>query len=312
MHDFSIDPADEGSHPPGDHTFWNESWYFDFHTDDGRLGGYVRVGLYPALGATWYWACVVGEGRPLVMVADYTAPLPRAPSLRIEHGELRATHTCEVPNERFRCRLEAAARVYSDPAQVYAEGELASVPLSLDLAWETDGEGGYRFRDLARYEIPCRVRGYVVVDQERLEIRGHGQRDHSWGTRDWWSSAWCWNAGRLEDGTRFHSVAPRSLEGVEVPWAAGYVRAPGQALVPISHSSARETLGPAGLPESGRLEVGELRVEVEPKYFAPLRLVDPAGRISHFPRALSAYRAADGRAGVGWIEWNQPQAPRAR
>ena len=46
---------------------------------------------------------------------------------------------------------------------------------------------------------------------------------------------------------------------------------------------------------------------IDPVAFSPVLLVDPAGRVSRFPRALCRYRAADGRAGVGWTEWNQPQ-----
>ena len=33
----------------------------------------------------------------------------------------------------------------------------------------------------------------------------------------------------------------------------------------------------------------------------------PDGRISRFPRAVARFVAADGRTGLGWIEWNQPQ-----
>ena len=57
---FAVDPSDEGHHPPGDDPLWNESWYFDFVTADGSLGGYVRLGRYPNLGVVWYWACLVG------------------------------------------------------------------------------------------------------------------------------------------------------------------------------------------------------------------------------------------------------------
>ena len=60
--------TDERHHEVGPEPWWNESWYFDFATIDGTLGGYVRIGLYPNQGAVWYWACVVGEGRPLVTV----------------------------------------------------------------------------------------------------------------------------------------------------------------------------------------------------------------------------------------------------
>ena len=34
---------------------------------------------------------------------------------------------------------------------------------------------------------------------------------------------------------------------------------------------------------------------------------DPDGRVARFPRCLARFSPADGRRGVGWIEWNQPQ-----
>ena len=34
-----------------------------------------------------------------------------------------------------------------------------------------------------------------------LQAGGWGQRDHSWGVRDWWLLGHVWFAVRLEDGT---------------------------------------------------------------------------------------------------------------
>jgi len=41
---------------------------------------------------------------------------------------------------------------------------------------------------------------------------------------------------------------------------------------------------------------------------APVRLVSPDGRVSHFPRAWVTVTLNDGRTGVGWIEWNRVQS----
>jgi hypothetical protein len=41
-----------------------------------------------------------------------------------------------------------------------------------------------------------------------------------------------------------------------------------------------------------------------PRGFGPLRLEAPDGRVTHFQRAMADFRTADGRSGVGWIEWN--------
>jgi len=307
VHDHSIDPADEARHEPTDDRFWNESYYFDFHDDAGELGGYIRVGLYPNLGLTWYWACVVGAGRPLVTLIDAAAPLPSPGDLDVTGKAFTARHRCEEPTRRFHVEVEGGAMSLADPAEVYRALGGTRSPIALDLRWETDGPGGYRFRDLARYEIPCDVRGTIAVGAETFAFAGHGQRDHSWGVRDWWAHAWCWNAGRLEDGTRFHSVAPRTLAGEKLPWAAGYVQPPGEPLEPISTSSARESLGANGLPTAGRIEVGALHLAVAPRFFSPVLLTDPDGRVSRFPRCLARFSDNSGRAGFGWIEWNQPQ-----
>src|SRR5436309_9893854 len=37
-------------HRPGTDRLWGESWYFDFASADGSVGGFVRVGDYPNLG----------------------------------------------------------------------------------------------------------------------------------------------------------------------------------------------------------------------------------------------------------------------
>ena len=44
-----------------------------------------------------------------------------------------------------------------------------------------------------------------------------------------------------------------------------------------------------------------------PIAFGPLLLVDPEGKRAHFNRAATRFTAADGRTGLGWIEWNQVQ-----
>ena len=61
---------------------------------------------------------------------------------------------------------------------------------------------------------PCNVHGEILVGDETIDFDGIGQRDHSWGVRDWWSLGWVWTAGGLEDGTRFHTARIR-VPGLE-------------------------------------------------------------------------------------------------
>ena len=201
--------ADELAHPPGEERLWGESWYFDFTDREGTLGGYVRLGLYPNLGVAWYWACLVGEGRPLVTVIDHEVALPKAPSLEIRADGLWADHIVETPFDHMTLGCEAFAIGVDDPAEVYGDLRGDRVPFGFDLEWETDRGGLYPWIGTTRYEVSCNVHGEILVGDETIDFDGIGQRDHSWGVRDWWSFGWVWTAGGLDDGTRFHTARIR-------------------------------------------------------------------------------------------------------
>jgi hypothetical protein len=58
---------------------------------------------------------------------------------------------------------------------------------------------------------------------------------------------------------------------------------------------------------TARVEPGGHELVLTPAGFGPVRLEAPDGRVSFFPRASCRVTAADGRRGVGWLEWNLPQ-----
>lgn len=302
----SAAPADEGGHEPSGDALWSESFYLDFVDPGVGVAGYVRLGLCAGLGRAWYWACVVGPDRPLITVIDHDVALPAGRSLEIRTEGLWADYTVETPLDHVSVGLEAFAVGVDDPTEVYGDLRGDRVPLGLDLEWETDG-GTYAYPGVTRYEVPCRVHGQVLVGSETIEVDGFGQRDHSWGVRDWWSMAWSWTAGRLDDGTRFHGTSV-DLDGTPI-YGTGYVQAPGEALIGTAQVRRREDLGPAGLPRAASWQVGDLELAVEPVAFAPVLLTGTDGRTSRFPRAWTRFTAGDGRTGHGWTEWNQPVSP---
>lgn len=302
-----IAPADEARHSPSDELLWNESYYLDWFADDGSIGGYIRVGLYPNMGVTWYWACLVGPDRPLVTVVDHTVPLPRdAESLELRHDGLWADHAIAQPVQRMDCDLEAFALKVTDPAEMYRQEPRGErVPFGFELEFETDRAAFGWPPVTERYEIPCRVAGKILVGDEQIEFDGWGQRDHSWGSpRDWWSNTWCWTAGRLDDGTRFHS-AGGFFPGSD--WGVAYSLDPESGTFDESEEvRLRSTIGEHGLIESAGVSFGSLDLDITPLAWSPVLLVHPDGREARFPRALARFDAADGRSGHGWVEWNQP------
>jgi hypothetical protein len=299
---FPAEASDEGRHPPGPEQLWNESWYFDFAAADGSIGGYVRVGRYPNLGAVWYWACLVGVGRSLVTVIDHQVPLPTT-SLELRTSGLWADHNCEVALDHWSLGLEAFAVSLDDPADAYGPMWGDRVPFGFDLEWETDGAVFRYPPGLDRYEVPCRVHGEVLVGSERIEFDGVGQRDHSWGVRDWWAQGWCWTAFRLDDGSAWHAVVPE-----DSPFSIGYIQAPGLDPEGVAYAAVAPVPGAEGMPSAASLAVGSTDFTVDPIAWAPVLLTGPDGRVSRFPRGLARFQRDDGVAGVGWIEFNQPQA----
>ncbi len=184
---------------------------------------------------------------------------------------------------------------------------MTACPFGFELEWETD-RAGYQWPPITpRYEIPCQVHGEVLVGDRRIEVDGWGQRDHSWGAaRDWWSMAWNWTAGRLDDGTRWHTAG--AFTGLGEMGVAYVLPAGSDEFEQHAEIHVDATVGREGLIERATLRFGDLELEIEPVAWSPVLLTHPDGREDRFPRALARVRAADGRGGLGWVEWNQPPA----
>jgi len=225
-----LEPGDEGPHPVGSEQLWNESWY---------------------------WAYLVRNGAPLVLVADNDAPLPDA-----GHGG----------------------------------------PEGADSRLVTAG-GVYPYRAMSRYEVPASVDGTIRLGDEHIRFSGYGERDHSWGERDWWNLSWLWTAGRLHDGTAFHGV--QANLGFALAWPS-FLRVPDGTLSHRDGFRAATRFGPDDFPAFSELALGGLDLTVTPPHFAPVVMTSPDGRLAHFPRAMCRFEAADGRAGYRWTEWHRP------
>jgi hypothetical protein len=302
--DHRVDPADERRHRADAEALWNESHYLDFVSEDGSAAGYVRIGLYPNLGVTWWTAMVVGPDRPVVASVAYDLPVGEGSGLELAERGFEVATIVGEPLARAAVRGNVPAEAHAEPGAIYRGDTGTATDIGFDLEWTTDGTP-YHYLVTNRYEIPCTVTGELTVGEESFTIRGHGQRDHSWGVRDWWAFGWCWAAARLDDGTRLH-LADIRIPGHPVGF--GYVQTRGR-LEPIGVATVREDLGAGGMPTTARarLEPVGLEVAVTPVAFGPLLLVAPDGRRSRFPRAFARFATEDGRTGSGWIEWNQPE-----
>ncbi len=295
--------SDEFAHERTDEALWNESWYFDFVDPAANLGGWLRLGLYPNEDHAWVNAMLCGPDLPTIALNDFRAEVPADPfAVRTANSTL--TQEVLEPLRSYRVTANGRGQAFEDPAALLRGESGRDVDVSMDLVWTTTGTP-YQYRITPRYEIPCAVSGTVTVGERTYTIADvPGQRDHSWGVRDWWSMEWVWSALHLDDGTHLHGVDIR-IDGMP-PIGIGYVQR-GDELTELDSVRAEEVFAPNDLPVSTALTLqpGDVVASAEVVAHAPVRLEALDGRVSHFPRAWAKITTADGRTGVGWLEWNR-------
>jgi hypothetical protein len=299
---------DAKTHEPGPDDLWQESWYFDFADPKQGIGGYVRLGVDPGKNRSWYTATICGPGRSTIAIVDFGAPLPDE-NLNVHAAHFTAEQGCNDPMKSYRVAVSATkAEVYDDPSQLLQGASGKPVAASMNLVWETNGEP-YAYRLATRYEIPCKVSGKLIIGDEVIDVSScHGQRDHSWGSRDWWAMDWVWNAAHLDDGTHIHSLDLRIPQAPRM--ACGYVQGPHQVITEIDTCIVEETFEDNGLPATTPTSIttddgATIKLDMQMMGHGPLRLTSDKGKVDMFPRAWGIVKTEDGRSGVGWMEWNR-------
>jgi hypothetical protein len=220
--------------------------WFDFATADASLGGCVRLARDVTGGRAVYWACVVGDGRPLVTVRDDDVPLPRGTTLEVRTSGLWSAIHTETPGEHWSVGLEAFALSLDDPTDAWGDERGDLVPLGFDLEWEATSPGGV--------VNACLVTGEVLVGTEAITIDAFGWLGEEHGTPDW--ATWNRRTGHWDDGT------PVRRDDTDVEWTPVHEAPVLAGRVRLARSLCRLT-GPASRTGTGWWErfhpvVGEL------------------------------------------------------
>lgn len=295
---------DELAHSRTDEPLWSESWYADFADAAQGLGGWFRIGLIPNQNTAWFNALLCGPDLPTVAVIDFAVPLPVDP-WELHTDAIEASHSVGAPLQNYRVDIRARGQTCADPSALLRGESGDPVEITMHLAWATAGTP-YHYRLTTRYEIPCTVSGTVTVNDSRYQFDSvPGQRDHSWGVRDWWSMDWMWSALHLDDGTHIHALNLRIPNTPAL--GLGYLQKAGGKVTELRQVDTREAFRENGLPLSSTLtlEPDGLIARIDARGHAPVRLTAADGRVSQFARAWVDVRTADGRTGVGWMEWNR-------
>lgn len=304
-----VDPVDEGAHPPEPGVpLWSESHYMDAISDDGTVGVYARLGDTANLDECLMSFAITRPGKPSIILNGTAAPPPTREDFKftVEAPTYTASFEVTDPVKAYVVRFEGTAYTYADEGAILRGEPGTPNEVKAELTWLTDGID-YQWSITTRYEMPCRVTGTISIDGEEFPFAGDGQRDHSWGNRDWWGSTWMWNAFRLDDGegfttgTRIHSVV---MDGMD--FAFGYVQK-GEEITELSRGASEAEYDGDGRMTGARIRLEDVDLEftVTPTAYANLLLTSAEGKVAHFVRAMADFAASDGRTGRGWIEWER-------
>jgi hypothetical protein len=165
-------------------TDWHETFRLEFAADDASIAGYVLVVLRPSESRSWFWACVAGRDRRLVLVEENDAPLPRRELVELRAPGLWTDIECEDAGEHVSVGLEAFGLRVDDPQESISARRGERTPVGFDLEWET--EEPVTRHGTHGYAMACRVSGEVLVGDEQHALDVSGARAHWWGEPSWW------------------------------------------------------------------------------------------------------------------------------
>lgn len=193
--------GDEELHPVGADPHWQESFYFNWADPRGEAFGLARIGYRFNEQRVDGVLLTMRKGRPEYVYAPVNLRLDTDPTqLRASEG-FRSRGLCfrmEEPLRRWQILLD------SEAGDKGALTWTAFTPM-----FSFHGEGAAKASMVAQQHVEQSgtIEGYLELHGRRQEIRGYGQRDKSWGPRDWASiKGWNWIAAQFGEDLSFNAT----------------------------------------------------------------------------------------------------------
>ena len=294
--------SDEQVHPvdPDDWT-WNESWFLSWIDLGGGLAGFFRLGLLPNQRRAMLWSFVHVGGRWLGIEESRLSydDIDLSEGVAYDRWGLRFAWRPDPPLEGARFTFDGSflERSGTDSG--------AYVPVSVDVGCRatsgvvgtgTGDDGRQSPYEASRFEQTADVEGTVTVDGTEHGVRAGGQRDRSWGPREWRLQ---FTLGDVQGGDRQLYFVGRSFPGT----GGGFVRVgdgPVEHLVALEdslleHDDAGHTFTTARLHLKG--DTSDLEVTLTP--IAPAVTFDMA-HTCQVPERWLYYRTLVEAQVSGW------------
>ncbi len=277
--------GDEGLHPTGSASNWNESRYIDFWDRRQRIGGWFRIGNRPNEGHGEVSACLYLPDGSIAFWFERAAITANTLSSGGQSWEI------VEPWRRSRVRFQGEMMTLpdcwqlKDPKRAFTTA--ARAPADIDLDVQTTGLDDVMGSDQdhidrifvpgqadCHYQHLCRVRGTVRLGDRTWTVDGPGGKDHSWGPRNWHAKIYLrWIICAFDDANGFMIV--RAV-GPTKQTRGGFVLENGRFHLVDTFEMRNQYAGPPNF-ELQRLNVKlhydgrTLDASATPQAFVPLR-----------------------------------------
>lgn len=184
-------------HRPGTEREWNESFYFNFYDARSDICGFMRIGIKPNVDErSMFFFLMLPDGS--AMGTRGVEPVGDS-SLSVKGLEF----TMVEPESRWRLS-------YRGPMARMGAVEVSMVAMDLtfdcliptyDYRRSVGAEGERIARQVASEHLEQfgQVSGAIEIDGRRIAVDGMGERDHSWGVRDWNAPRmWYWITAQFD------------------------------------------------------------------------------------------------------------------
>lgn len=171
----SVNIAEDYFHAPKPGVDWRESYYFNFVDLEDGISGFTTIGILPNQNKAEFVMVLFYDDKQEVYFAEKRVASREGPANLLSDQQL--SYELIEPLKNWRIRL-------------------LHENLNLELLWQarfpafdfgkgsgTSWEGHFEQSGSAKGELS-------FSDGRRIEIKGYGQRDKSWGPRDWHIDGW--------------------------------------------------------------------------------------------------------------------------
>lgn len=288
----TLSEQDEHAHTPSDRKDWRESYYFNWVDLGSGISGFSTIGLLPNVSKREFVFAMFYDDRREVYFREHAGPVSNDFEASLSDGVL--SYRIVEPLKEWRISYEGKEL----RAEIVWPGRFPAYDFGSGSG--TSWAGHFEQSGAPHGEVQ-------LADGRVINFNGLGERDKSWGARDWHIESWYALHAQFEDlsiGLRDDKVGGESHASGGISTADGHIAIDS---VDLETTTDEEFGMPVGaitrvLAANGELYTLESRM-ISPTSFVRFSREFPGGTTELFEEmAVHECKELD-ESGTGLIEW---------